>query len=155
MSKLSIVCREFRPITQNTLVGFASIRVAELHLDIKDVALHQKGESRWAQLPAKPMIDKAGAVIRDASTGKIKYVNIFEFTDRANKAHCAEFILREAAAAGIKIATDGVELILFKPREMSRESWFSFERAIIALREEIIALIEQENATHGVRVVKQ
>jgi hypothetical protein len=64
---------------------------------------------------------------------------------RRNHASC-QVLLREAATAGIKIGTDGVELILFKPREMSRESWFSFERAIVARRDEIISIIQGENA---------
>jgi hypothetical protein len=38
--------------------------------------------SRWAALPAKPMIHKTGTVLPDATTGKISYSNIFEFTDR-------------------------------------------------------------------------
>ena len=85
MSKLTVVCQQFKPLRRNTLVGFAQVFIPELKLSIKDIALHRKGESRWAALPAKPMLDKTGAVIRDATSGKISYSNIFEFTDRATR----------------------------------------------------------------------
>jgi len=85
MGKLSITCRDFKPLRRNTLRGFAAIRIAELRFDIKDVAIHCKGDSRWAALPAKPMIDGNGVVLRDRDSGKISYSNIFEFTDRATR----------------------------------------------------------------------
>ena len=81
--KHSISCHAFRPLRRNTLVGFANIN--ELRLEICDIAIHVKGNSRWAQLPAKPMIDKDGVAIRDRETGKISYSTIFEFTDRATR----------------------------------------------------------------------
>jgi len=49
--KRSITCTEFRPLKRNTLHGFALI--AELKLEIKDVAVHEKAGRWWAQLPAK------------------------------------------------------------------------------------------------------
>jgi hypothetical protein len=85
MAKFSITVLDFKPLHRNTLVGFANIRIAEMHLEIRDVAIHVKGGSRWAQLPAKPMIDRDGAAIRDSTTGKIAYTNLFEFTDRATR----------------------------------------------------------------------
>jgi hypothetical protein len=85
MSKLSVVCKDFKPLHRNTLRGFATIRINEMRLEVRDIAIHKKNESRWAALPSKPMIDKDGAVIRDRETGKIAYANIFEFTDRATR----------------------------------------------------------------------
>jgi hypothetical protein len=84
-AKLSISCHDFKPFQRNTLRGFVSIRIAELRLDIKDIAIHAKGDSRWAALPAKPMVDKNGTALRDSTTGKIQYSNIFEFTDRGTR----------------------------------------------------------------------
>jgi hypothetical protein len=80
MAKLTIQCESFRPWRRNTLCGFAEIVIAELRLRIKDISLHQKGDSRWAQLPAKPQI-KDGTHVKDAD-GKSQYVNILEFTGR-------------------------------------------------------------------------
>ena len=58
----------------------------------------------------------------------------------------ARFILDAAVAAGIRVGTDGDELLLAPPRGMSHESWFSFERAIIRHRVEIIKIIMRENS---------
>jgi hypothetical protein len=63
------------------LVGFATIKIAEMRLVIHDVVIHQKGNARWCQLPSKPQISKEGNVLKD-NAGKIKYAVIFEFEDR-------------------------------------------------------------------------
>jgi hypothetical protein len=82
MSKLTVRCDDFRALSRNTLFGFADITISELKLRIHDVAIHQKNESRWAQLPAKPQV-KDGALIKDAATGKIAYTPMMEFTNKA------------------------------------------------------------------------
>jgi hypothetical protein len=79
VAKLTVTCLSFKPLRKNTLRGFADIRIAEMRLNIRDVAVHQKGAGRWAQLPARPMIDKDGVVIRDRVSGKIQYANLFDF----------------------------------------------------------------------------
>ena len=50
----------------------------------------------------------------------------------------AAFILREATKLGLSIGTDGCDLIIAPPRGMPRESYYSFQRAIIEHRDEII-----------------
>jgi hypothetical protein len=80
-SKFTITCEGFRPLVRNTLRGFASVTIAELKLTIRDIAVHEKGESRWAQLPAKPQIRDGELVGDDA--GKIQYWPIMEFTSPA------------------------------------------------------------------------
>jgi len=52
MSKLTVTCRGFYPLHRNTLRGFCEIRINELRLVIRDIAIHEKGEDRWAQLTA-------------------------------------------------------------------------------------------------------
>jgi hypothetical protein len=79
--KLTVTCGSFHPLVRNTLRGFAEITIAELRLTIRDVAIHQKGNARWAQLPAKPQV-KDGAPVKDA-TGRVLYVNIMDFDSRA------------------------------------------------------------------------
>jgi hypothetical protein len=76
--KFDITCTDFRKFRRNTLCGFATIKLPDLQLTIRDVAIHQKNSSHWAALPAKPMIDTAG-VARRNDAGKIEYVTIFEF----------------------------------------------------------------------------
>jgi hypothetical protein len=56
-----------------------------MRLEIRDVAIHVKNDSRWAQLPAKPMIDKDGVVLRDRETGEIAYATILDFDSRATR----------------------------------------------------------------------
>ena len=80
--KLRVTCESFRPLVRNTLRGFAEITISEMRLKIRDVAIHQKGDARWAQLPAKPQV-KDGALVKDASTGKIQYIPVLEFDSRA------------------------------------------------------------------------
>ena len=79
-SKLTVICESFHPLVRNTLRGFAEISVAEMRLRIRDVAIHEKGESRWAALPAKPQI-KDGTLVKDV-TGKVQYVHILDFDSR-------------------------------------------------------------------------
>jgi hypothetical protein len=80
--KLTVTCESFHPLVRNTLRGFAEISFAEIRLKVRDVAIHQKGESRWAALPAKPQV-KDGALVRDLGTGKIQYVPVMDFDGRA------------------------------------------------------------------------
>jgi hypothetical protein len=80
MSKLTVVCEDFRPFARNTLVGFAQVRIKDMALVVKDIALHQKNAARWAALPAKPML-KDGAIVKDTE-GKGQYVSVMEFTSR-------------------------------------------------------------------------
>jgi len=69
----------------------------------------------------------------------------------ATRKQTAEFILREAQAAGLRVGTDGEEIVLALPRvrDLPHESYFSFQRAILAHREEIIALIMAEAQSRG------
>jgi hypothetical protein len=53
----------------------------------------------------------------------------------------AAFILKAATAAGIRIGTNGTDLLCGPQRGKPNASWFSFERAIAEHREEIIHLI--------------
>jgi hypothetical protein len=82
--KHTVQCRGFRALAKGSLIGFATIHVAKLHLTIYDVALHRKGAARWAQLPAKPMV-RDGRLVADAATGKPQYVAILEFDDRETR----------------------------------------------------------------------
>ena len=71
MSKLTLICSDWRPVEKSTLLGFARIHIGELDLTIHDVAVHEKADRRWAALPARPWI-KGGAVVT-GDAGKIQY----------------------------------------------------------------------------------
>jgi hypothetical protein len=78
--KHTLDCLAFRKFAKNTLVGFARIRINELKLVIDDVSLHEKGEARWASLPAKPQV-RDSALVADGN-GKLAYVAVLEFETR-------------------------------------------------------------------------
>jgi hypothetical protein len=80
-----MVCRNFRPLRKNTLVGFAEIHITDLDLTMKDIAVHGKNGSRWAAPPARPQLSKDGTVIKDEQTGMPAYANIIEFGCRASR----------------------------------------------------------------------
>ena len=56
----------------------------------------------------------------------------------------ARFILAECIKLDLRIGTDGCDLIIAPPKGMPRESYFSFQRAIIKHRDEIIDIIMLE-----------
>ena len=78
--KTTLTCEDWRSLPRNTLLGFASIKIEELHLTIKDIAVHEKGSHRWAQLPARPQIKDGKAVTDDS--GKPIYYPILNFNLR-------------------------------------------------------------------------
>jgi len=80
-SKLTVRCREFKPLLRHTLRGFCEIHIDELRLTVRDVAVHTKGERCWAQLPAKPQL-KDGALVK-GEDGKVQYIHLMHFDTRA------------------------------------------------------------------------
>jgi hypothetical protein len=78
---MSIICEKWTARRSNTLLGFADVLLEQTHLRIHDVAIHEKGGRRWAQLPGRPMIDREGLVLRDEQ-GKTKYATILQFETR-------------------------------------------------------------------------
>ena len=80
MAKLTLKCTDFRPINRKTLLGFATINIAEMRMTISDVAIHERDGKRWAQLPSKPMI-KGTEVLKD-DNGKVRYSPIFNFESK-------------------------------------------------------------------------
>jgi hypothetical protein len=51
---IAIEIAEFRVHSKNTLQGFVTVRLTNIGLEIRDLALHEKNGDRWFQLPAKP-----------------------------------------------------------------------------------------------------
>jgi hypothetical protein len=82
--KLSVQVEAFTPRRSNTLIGFCSVIVPELHLRISDLSVHEKNRSRWVVLPSKPWVDRDGTAKR-GENGKTIYVPVIEFTDRPTR----------------------------------------------------------------------
>jgi hypothetical protein len=83
-NKLSVQVEAFTARRSNTLVGFCTVIVPELHLRISDLSIHEKNQSRWIGLPSKPWVDRDG-VVKRGDNGKIIYIPVVEFTDRATR----------------------------------------------------------------------
>lgn len=101
MSKMTVTCTDWRELRRNTLRGFATIRIDEIKLVIRDVAIHEKNGEQWAQLPAKPQV-KDGKIVTDA-TGKPQYVTLMELDGREtrdafSRAVCAAVLAQEPQA---------------------------------------------------------
>ncbi len=69
------------PRPKNTMRGFAVVRLSS-GLTIHDIAIHTGHGRSWVSLPSRPMLGADGAAKRD-DAGKIKYVPILEWPDRA------------------------------------------------------------------------
>lgn len=84
MTKLSVDVEGFVPRRSNTLYGFVTVLVPEIHLRICDLSVHEKDGKRWASLPSKPQIDRTGNV-RRGDNGKPLYVPVIEFIDKPTR----------------------------------------------------------------------
>ena len=83
MSKFTVRVTAFRPLHRNTLRGFCNVYIAELHLVVRDVAVHEYASgARWVVLPARPVVDHDG-VAKRTSAGKIEYASLLSFDSRA------------------------------------------------------------------------
>ena len=106
--KFPVICTAFRPFCRNTLIGFATLKLPDLRLVIRDVAVHEHGNGkRWVGLPAKPVIDRDG-VARRNTEGKIEYAAVLEFEGRE---------VRDAFSAEVIAA-----LLEFDPQAFDREA---------------------------------
>jgi hypothetical protein len=76
-----VICLGWRVCERGTIRGFAKVKVVPWSLIIDGVAVHQKEDRQWAQLPARPQIDKEGNVLREEN-GKVRYAKILEIEDR-------------------------------------------------------------------------
>jgi DNA-binding cell septation regulator SpoVG len=76
-----MILRGWRPITKNSLRGFADIELP-IGLQIHDVPVLLGANGAWAALPAKPQLDKDGRQRVDAN-GRGLYTPIIEWRDKA------------------------------------------------------------------------
>jgi DNA-binding cell septation regulator SpoVG len=79
----AVVIEEFRERKSGALVGFVRVRLAS-GLILEDCGIFRGDDGCWVSMPAKPMIDAAGAVVRDEA-GKIKRLAMVNFTTRSRR----------------------------------------------------------------------
>jgi hypothetical protein len=82
--KLSVEVENFKAQRSNTLVGFATVLLPQLHLRIHDLTVHEKNQSRWVGLPAKPWVGRDG-IAKRGDDGKMIYAPVIEFIDRETR----------------------------------------------------------------------
>jgi hypothetical protein len=69
----------FKAVRKATLRGFAAVRLP-IGLVITDIPVNQANNgTAWASLPARPMLDRDGNVMRDERDGGIRYGKIIEW----------------------------------------------------------------------------
>jgi hypothetical protein len=80
--KLTVEVSAFTPRRSNSLHGFVTITIPEIHLRISDITVHESHGKRRIGLPGKPQIDRDGTV-RKNERGKVAYTPVLQFTDKA------------------------------------------------------------------------
>ena len=58
---MAVAVLEFRPYVKQTLRGFLTVRLTNVGLEIRDLALHKQNGKRWLQLPARPYTKPDGS----------------------------------------------------------------------------------------------
>jgi hypothetical protein len=87
-----VTCEDWKPFQRNTLQGFCTIRIEDIQLLVKDVAIHTKNGQTWAQLPSKPQV-KDGCLVKDNS-GKTQYWSTMEFVGREARDAFSQAVIR-------------------------------------------------------------
>lgn len=75
-----VVVEEFRPLTKNTLRGFARCRFPS-GLVIHEIGLHVASGRAWASPPSRPILDRDGRTMRDRD-GKQRWQPLVTFKDK-------------------------------------------------------------------------
>lgn len=80
-SGAAITILSYTPVDpRGTLVGFADVRINHWYQRLLGCAVHvHQNDSRWVQLPARPMLDQNGNVLRGENGN---YAPSVEFDDR-------------------------------------------------------------------------
>ena len=78
----AFVVRERRPYAKNTLIAFCVIQLPS-GLVLRDLAVHQKGDSMWVAMPAREY----------QKDGERSWSPIIEFADRESRVAFQEYAL--------------------------------------------------------------
>jgi hypothetical protein len=77
-----ITCLSFKAHRSGSLVGFADFHLLKLRQKLRGCSVHQSGDRRWVQLPAKPQLDRNRDLVRD-DRGKLQYLPVIEWDSDA------------------------------------------------------------------------
>jgi DNA-binding cell septation regulator SpoVG len=88
---------EWRALRRNSLLGFARVAFPS-GMIISDITILSGERGPWASPPSKPQIDRDGVVIKDATTGKVRYAAIIEFTSREHRTRWSDAVVEALRA---------------------------------------------------------
>jgi len=57
---MAIQVTGFREFKKNTLLGFATLRMTNIGLEIRDCTIHEKDGKKWVGLPSRQYTDQEG-----------------------------------------------------------------------------------------------
>jgi hypothetical protein len=57
---MAVEVHNWREHRRNTLLGFATLRLTGVGIEIRDCPVHQKNGDRWLQMPSRPYEDAQG-----------------------------------------------------------------------------------------------
>jgi DNA-binding cell septation regulator SpoVG len=83
---------DWRPLRKNSLLGFAKVELPS-GMIIADVTVLTGTNGPWASPPSKPMIGSDGTVMKDSTTGKIRYSPIIEFTSKQVRTRFSDAVI--------------------------------------------------------------
>lgn len=87
----AFVIIQFRPVSKNTLIGFATVEHPS-GLCIADNGIHQRDGKAWASPLSKPMLIRDGRQMRDAE-GKLRWSPLITFTDRRTQTAWSDAVI--------------------------------------------------------------
>ena len=95
---------EWRPLHQNTLIGFAKVQFAS-GLIINGIAVHVAGSRMWASPPLRPLL-KDNAVIVDEA-GRRQYAPVIDFATHGVRSRWSRQVLAALREAHPDLLTNG------------------------------------------------
>lgn len=85
-----VIIEEFRPMTRNSLRGFARVRMPS-GVVFHDVAIYAKGDEAWASPPSKPAIGRDATQIKRG--GKPVWQPVVSFASKEVRDRFSEAVI--------------------------------------------------------------
>jgi hypothetical protein len=82
---------DWRPLRKNSLLGFVSVELPS-GMTIADVVILTGANGPWASPPAKPQIDRTGAVVKGPN-GKTVYLPIINFISKERRSAFSDHVI--------------------------------------------------------------
>jgi hypothetical protein len=105
MSAPPFLIEEFTPVIEKTLVGLVRVQLPS-GLILHDVAIHKCNGTAWAIAPNKPMLDRNGVQVKNA-TGKPLCVPIVAFASPELRDRFSAAVIDAVRAAHPRVLDHG------------------------------------------------